>query len=437
MAKILLIYPRPVELKSWRFGFSLNLLYLASILKSAGHDITGFLDYSVEEINIQKLTENVHSSDVVIVEIDSFPLKRTTNIFHAETLIQSIRSQDLRIKVIAFGNDLILFPREITGTDFTYSIEPKNSIVRVVDSLITSTLDKKTIFEELLTDLDSLPFPDRSLVSDFAEHGGSLIHKANLAKSTLIQTSVGCLNTCSFCQRKGWQNKYLTHSVEYVIREFEELKRINYINIWICDDNFTFNLLRAKQILKHLVQNKISEKMKISLSSWTNIDFEFLDLAKAANVSIISYGIESADKEILKFYRKRIDLIKTKELIEYANSISLFSVGNFIFGAPMETESSISRTFEYISNVPFDDVNLKILTYMIGSDLYDTLPHDIKKDSTRYVFACKENRLNQFPLEMLILKLNQFKDNYHRSIYKNQQPKYFYNLPYLLTDPVL
>ncbi|GAH53465.1 unnamed protein product, partial [marine sediment metagenome] len=243
-------------------------------------------------MKIQELTENVHSSDVVIVEIDSFPLKRTTNILHAESLIQSIRSQASSIKIIAFGYDLVLLPREIAGADFTCSFEPENSIDQVVDSLITDTLDKNTMFKEPLTDFDLLPFPARNLVSDLAEHGGSLIHKANLAKSTLIQTSRGCLNTCSFCQRKGWQDRYLTHSVEYVIQEFKELKKSNYINVWICDDNFTFNLSRAKQILTQLAQNKISERMKISLSSWTNIDFEFLDLAKAANVSIISYGIE-------------------------------------------------------------------------------------------------------------------------------------------------
>ena len=434
MAKILLIYPRPEKLKSWRFGFSLNLLYLASILKSAGHAITGFLDYSVEEMKIQELAENVHSSDVVIVEIDSFPLKRTTNILHVVSLIQSIRSQSPSIKIIAFGYDLVLFPREIAGADFTCSFEPENSIDQIVDGLITDTLDKNTMFKEPLTDFDLLPFPARNLVSDFAEHGGSLIHKANLAKSTLIQTSRGCLNTCSFCQRKGWQDRYLTHSVEYVIQEFKELKKNKYINVWICDDNFTFNLSRAKQILTQLAQNKISERMKISLSSWTNIDFEFLDLAKATNVSIISYGIESADEEILRFFKKHIDLTNSKKLIEYANEIGLYSVGNFIFGAPMETESSISKTYEYIQSVPFNDVNLKILTYMAGSDLYTTLSEEIKRDNIRYVFACKENGLNQFSLDELKRKLDYFKNYYHRSIHKNQQLRYFDDPPYLLTD---
>jgi len=434
MARILLIYPKPEELKSWRFGFSLNLLYLASILKSAGHAITGFIDYSVEEVNLQKLIENVHSSDVAIVEIDSFPLKRTTNISNAESLIKSIRSQDSKIKIVALGYDLILFPREIAGADYTYSYKPENSIVRIVDGLITGTLDKNTTFKEPHTDLDLLPFPDRNLVSDFAEHGGSLIHKANLAKSTLIQTSRGCLNTCSFCQRKGWQDQYLTHSIEYVIQEFQELKKSNYMNVWICDDNFTFNLSRAKKILTQLSLNKISERMKISISSWTNIDFEFLDLAKAANVSIISYGIESADEEILRFYKKHVDLTNSKKLIEYANKIGLYSVGNFIFGAPMETESSISKTYEYIQSVPFDDVNLKILTYMVGADLYATLPQDIKRDNKRYVFACKENGLNQFSLEELKRKLDYFRNYYHRLIHKNQQLRYFDDPPYLLAD---
>lgn len=188
--------------------------------------------------------------------------------------------------------------------------------------------------------------------------------------------------------------------------------------------------------MMQLAQKGISEGMKISLSSWTNIYFKFLDLAKAANVSIISYGIESAGEEILRFYKKRVDLANAKKLIEYANNIGLYSVGNFIFGAPMETEASILKTFDYIQSVPFDNVNLKILTYMVGADLYATLPRDIKRDNKRYVLACKENGLNQFSLEELIQKLTQFRDDYHRSIYKNQQPRYFYNPPYLLTNTV-
>ena len=85
--------------------------------------------------------------------------------------------------------------------------------------------------------------------------------------------------------------------------------------------------------------------MKISISSWTNIDFEFLKLAKKANISIISMGIESANEEILDFYRKKINLEQTKELIAFADSIGIYMVGNFIIGAPMETFKTISNTF--------------------------------------------------------------------------------------------
>jgi radical SAM superfamily enzyme YgiQ (UPF0313 family) len=139
-----------------------------------------------------------------------------------------------------------------------------------------------------------------------------------------------------------------------------------------------------------------------------------LELAKEAGVSIISFGIESANPEILKFYRKKIDLNKFQNLVEYANRIGLFTVGNFIIGAPMETEETINNTFSYILNTPFDQVNLKLLDYMAGSDLYESLSNEMKKKQ-RHIFACKENGLNNFPLIHLKEKINCFKAKFQET----------------------
>ncbi len=399
MANILLIYPSPDNLKDWRFGFSLNLLYLATILKQVGHAVI-LKDYSIENFELNELAELLKTIDVVIIEFDSFPLKRALNIYNGENIAEYIKRNNRKIQTIAVGNDCILLPRAIPNIDIVINHEAEPSIVYVIDCL----LNDKQVVTDLLKDrdnnLDDLPFPDRSILSSYAEHGGTIKRKPNLAKSTLIQTSRGCMNTCRFCQRKGWLGQYREHSIEYVIKEFKEIAANKYTNIWICDDNFTFNLKRAKNILHSLKTERISEGMKLALSSWANIDFDFIDIAKKANVSVISMGIESVNHDILHFYRKKIDPARAAELIQYADEIGIYTVGNFILGAPMETERTINECFEYAIKVPFDQVNIKILDYMIGADLYDELPEKLKT-AERHVFACKETGLNDLPLSYL------------------------------------
>jgi radical SAM superfamily enzyme YgiQ (UPF0313 family) len=412
MANVLLIYPRPEEIKERRFGFSLNLLYVAAILKQAGHRVIQYLDYSLEPFDLARLRERVDEADVAIVEFDSFPLKRAINIDHGEYLVQQIRGCSDKIKIIAFGCDLILFPRELKAADYTFTVEPERGILAVFEYLFQGRM-KEDIPRGVVADLDELPFPERGLLSPFVEHGGSLDHKPHLARSTLIQTSRGCLNRCSFCQRRGWSQGFRPHSVDYVIREFRELQRNHYVNVWITDDNFTFDLKRAGQILETIYRREITVNMKLALSSWAHIDREFLESAKRANVSIISFGVESANPEILEFYKKKIDLEKFKELVSFAGDIGLFTIGNFIIGAPMETEETIHRTFRYALDTPFDQVNIKKLDYMAGSELYQTLPLDMRAGK-RHIFACKENGLNNFPLQDLKSRIDQFQETFKR-----------------------
>jgi anaerobic magnesium-protoporphyrin IX monomethyl ester cyclase len=265
-----------------------------------------------------------------------------------------------------------------------------------------------------LTDLDQLPFPDRGLLTPYAEHGGTVDQKPGLQKSTLIRTSAGCLNDCIFCQRKAWHKKYQAHSIPYVLNEFSELKKHHYRNIWITDDNFTYDLKRAKSLLKELSDRDLTMDMKIALSSWTHIDEEFLETAKKAHVSIISFGVETANQEIQRFYRKKISLQRLSQLIRYADKTGLYTVGNFIIGAPMETRATMEETFTYILDTPFDRVNVKILDYMAGSELYESLPPE-KRGLNRHLFACRENGLNEFPLAELRGKVKDFMERFQRS----------------------
>ena len=153
--------------------------------------------------------------------------------------------------------------------------------------------------------------------------------------------------------------------------------------------------------------------MNLFISSWANIDYEFLDLAASSNIRIISFGIESGDKGILEYYRKNINLDKVAQIVQYANEKGIFTVGNFILGAPMETQETIEKTFNLIRECCFDQVNIKTLDYMIGSELHDSLNTALKlKD---HVFACAENGLTSLKLDEMVGLKAAFLKSYYKA----------------------
>jgi hypothetical protein len=75
----------------------------------------------------------------------------------------------------------------------------------------------------------------------------------------------------------------------------------------------------------------------------------------------------------------------------------------------METYETINETILYIRECEFDQVNIKTLDYMMGSQLYNSIKDMVKGRS--HLFACLENGLNRFTFqEILDIKHNLIAD---------------------------
>ncbi len=396
---ILMIYPKPDYNKKPRFGFSYELLLIATILNSF-HSVE-IKDYSCEKYDEQWLLEQRKEKkyNLVLVECDSYALKRSQNVINAKEIISLFKGY---IQTIAYGNYCCIKKMDFYEADYTIKNSDVNQIIDCINSFGIG--EKIPNIEEY----DKLPFVDRKLL-------WKIDYYYKNKNSTLFQTSKGCENTCVFCQRKGWQEHYVTHSDEYVITELKKLSEDGYKNVWITDENFSFNLKRAKRLLTKVASEIITEDMNFFISSWVNIDMEFIDLCVKCNIKIISFGIESGSEDILKFYRKNIILDKIPALIQYANEKGIFTVGNFIIGAPMETEETINSTFDFIRQCEFDQVNIKTLDYMIGSELYESLKEEYKTED--HIFSCAEYGLTNFTLK----ELKEKKINFLRKYYQEHQ----------------
>ncbi len=398
---ILFIYPKPKLQKKIRYGFSLNIAYSSALLKQYGYN-TFFRDLSCNDMSMMDVLKFIDNNNISIIaiEFDSFALKRSDNSMSGREILRVVKSSFPNIKTIAFGYECIMERKPVSCADITIIDDVLGSIISAVKHLLSGSFNYTYCFYKF----DDLPFPDRSLIeteSYYKEHN----------YCTLIQTSRGCLNSCSFCQRRGWQQSRDEHNLQYVLDEFRHIKENQYKNIWIVDENFTYNISRAKDILWHLSHENLTDGMKIAISSWSRIDKDFLKLAHAANIKIISMGIESANIDTLRFFKKTIDLKDVKEIVSFANKLGIYMVGNFIIGAPNEHISDIENTFAYIKQLELDQVNIKVLDYMIGSILYEQL--DKSHYTKNHYFSCKETGLGLIEIEKLKKMKNDFLKNFY------------------------
>lgn len=386
--KILLIYPKPDKEKDCRFGYSLLLLYVGATLKKNGYNVKLF-DFSNIEYSESTLIEKIKESTFVIMEVDAFSLKRSTNTYNAIKICELIKRVKANIPISVVGKEILLEKKSFKYADYTLIGDPEVNISKFLTIIETIPTTPQIINIGKLTNMDNLPFPDYGLLSNENFIVKPDINK-KIAPSGLMETARGCPGCCTFCQRKGWNKNIISFKLNRISDNFIYLSKNGIKNIWIIDENFSGSLPRAKKILTKLSEINKS-KIKICISSWTHIDEEFIFLCKKAGVSIISFGLESVDIRNQIFYKKPINFAKFQKYLDLMNSLGIYTVGNFIIGSPFDDTKTIKHTFDFILNSNLDEINFKTLDYMIGSELYDNLP-EYKKNKI-HIFASKENKL--------------------------------------------
>lgn len=171
--------------------------------------------------------------------------------------------------------------------------------------------------------------------------------------------------------------------------------------VWVSDDNFTVNQSRAMEIFLGLAKMRLP--LKLALSGWVgSASKDLYQAARAAGVRIISFGLESGNQDVLNYYHKGITVEQIRTAVSQADESGLFTVGNFIIGAPIETKNHFNKTLTLARGLPLDSVNFKILGYMAGSSLWrEQVDKGNISPEERNVFADKNRGLGNFTLDEL------------------------------------
>lgn len=415
--KFLLIYPPGDEESSEinkptsTYAPPLGLLYIASIVKKQGHEAI-VIDARGEKIDKENIKKQIESADIIGITIPSFSLNSVKKIV---SLIREVKKE---IYIIAGGPHCTLLPEEtlnLIDLDAVIQGEGELGIKAFAEAYEKRDLSsvpglfyresgkiKKGKPPETIDNLDEIPFPAHDLVNKY-DYGYVSEFKIFNRKFTSMITSRGCPYRCSFCNRDIFiKRNYRQRSADNVLKEIEFIVNQGYDGIIIVDDNFLLDKKRTEKIMDGIIDRKFDITLIVEGARVDSADKELYKKMWDAGVRMISYGIESANPDVLDFYNKNITLEQVRKAVKLAYSTGFFVTASFIIGAPFETKKHFENTIDFACSLPIDFVEFYILDYRMGSDLWkDAVDNGIIHKNDFFIRSCKENNLSQFSLNEL------------------------------------
>ena len=216
--------------------------------------------------------------------------------------------------------------------------------------------------------METSPLPDLSLI------------KMQRYSTMTVQFSRGCPFNCEFCDIiEIYGRRPRTKAVVQALAELDQLRAAGWRDaVFIVDDNFIGNKVRAKELCTALVEWQRQSKTKFDFITEASLnladDPELMQLMKDAGFKSVFLGIETPDESGLiasnKLQNTRRSLLDSVATIQ---SYGMQVMGGFILGFDTDHVDIFDRMVEFIqkSGIPIAMVGL--LQAMPGTQLFRRL----------------------------------------------------------------
>jgi radical SAM superfamily enzyme YgiQ (UPF0313 family) len=222
-----------------------------------------------------------------------------------------------------------------------------------------------------IDDLDSLPFPDFSLLD---MGGRKKMGSLYLGHSIIpMQTSRGCPFDCSFCSvTEMFGKRYRFRSTASIISELSQYDPKRQF-IFFYDDNFAANSRRAKELLREMIALDLGFKWSTQVRADVARDPELLELMAKAGCATLYIGFESVDPESLLEMKKSQTVEEIRSAIADIRKYKIHIHGMFVFGFDTDTLEKTRTTVKFAIKEKIDSAQFMILTPLPGSEMHGKL----------------------------------------------------------------
>lgn len=337
MSKILLINPCGAEmLHSGNAQPPIGFLYLAAELRKAGHSVI-FVDGIIK--GRKAVIEAIKKCpDVIGIQILTIKRHKALNV------VRWAKQYSPESKIVLGG------PHASTNKMQLLKHYPINDVcVGEGEKWLLNFVETGVGKQEIYKNLDELPFPAWDMIDlwDYMSHvRGEYGLKAH------IMFSRSCPFACSFCSSWSIWGEYRVRSPQNMIEEMRYLYyHRNVTHIYFVDDITTYD----REATIGLCEEILKDGMKIHFNFLTRadcVDPEMLKLLAKAGCYKISYGVESANHDVLKGIHKNDDielyLQKCEQAVVETMKAGMATSVLMMIGNPGETNQSISESLQFL-----------------------------------------------------------------------------------------
>jgi len=401
MARCLLVNPPFYRIWGSHYnGMSLGLSYIASSLNAAGHDAWVYnADYCDDERykTLHQIFEDFDHShldftlsnpclrDAVnrIVEFDPDFVGYTC--YTALVPVVALLTREVRkavpgVKQVVGGPHAALDAntrRLIPDADFVVQGEGEAVMRNIVDG---SAGESGTISASRITDLDSLPFPERVKFWPQSERPLDVAY---------LSTARGCPWRCAYCASPNIWPRVFCRSPANVLTEITgvtrchlgpqdggsvetqgevgangKLKIRDNASLYIIDDTFTFNKRRAIEIMRGL---EIPWKCEARADTITE---EIAQAMAGSGCVRAKIGVESGSERILRAINKgetKDDMRRGISLLQkHGVPVTIYLMAGF----PDETDDDLRQTIAFARELRPDYCSISMVAPYYGTRLY-------------------------------------------------------------------
>lgn len=367
----------------------LGISYLASFLKSKGHDVR-IIDAIALNLTKDEVEKAIRDFSPMVVGVTAM----TPTLKGA---LEALRlAKESGATTVIGGPHLAIYPEETLSYDFIdYGIigegeEAFADLLKALEDKADASGVRGLIYKKdgrvfanpaaIVEDLDSLPFPARELLPN--EKYSSII---GLNPVTTIITTRGCPYHCAFCAKQPSDKSYRVRSPRNVVDEMEYVvKRYGVREIMFYDDTFFTKRSHAIGVCEEILRRNLKVRWETP-ARINEVDKEILALAKRAGCLRLRYGVESGDPEILKAMNKGITILQIKNVFKLTHEAGIEAFGYFMVGYLHDTSQSMRRTLDFAKRLDADLVMFTITVPQPKTDLYDEVRAEgiVKRDYWR------------------------------------------------------
>jgi radical SAM superfamily enzyme YgiQ (UPF0313 family) len=327
----------------------LGPVYLATIAKAAGYTVSIFN----ENIAKRRISaDDLAPVDLLCISCITATIDRGKEI---AVLYRNVRSAaHMPSRVIVGGIHASMIPEDVAEHfDQVIVGEAEQVFFDVVEGVIKDPL----VHGRRLENLDSLPYPDFSLIKGWKTRG-----------LKPVMTSRGCPFDCNFCSvTKMFGKDYRAQSPA---RVFDEISRHAPGTLFFVDDNFCVDIDRSNAILDLMIKNGFRRKWTAQVRTNITHHPDFVRKMKQTNCKVVYIGFESINPQTLKDMNKRQTVDDIKRSIKVFRDNNIMVHGMFILGSDADTKEMFRTTAEFSKESGIDFLQYSVLTPLPGTDIF-------------------------------------------------------------------